>query len=244
MVDKLKGVLLCGGQGTRLRPLTEVVNKHLIRLHDLPMAEYPLKKMIDAGIKEIMIVSGGENFAAVVKYFGSGKKWGVDIVHAIQDEAGGIAQAVGLAKNFVGHDKFLVILGDNVFSMPLKKHVEYFSSPKFSYSCMLFAKWSNTPQRFGTIKYRKGHAVDIIEKPKDPPSNMILTGVYMYRSSAFDAIASLTPSDRGELEITDVNRTFVKINEAKIMEMHGWWSDCGTMKTLLETEELIKNGKE
>lgn len=236
---KLKGVLLCGGEGTRLRPMTEVVNKHLIRVHTLPMAEYPLLKMIEAGIDEILIVSGGDNFAAVVKYFGSGSKWGINITHAIQDRAGGIAEALGLAQGFVGENKVMVCLGDNLWSMSLKPHVRV----PFG-DCTLFSMYSKTPERFGTLKFDgNDNPIDVIEKPKEFISNMILTGIYVYGPSVFEVISILKPSERGELEISDVNRYYIKSGKARIIKMDGWWSDCGTIETLLQTEEMIKNDR-
>lgn len=238
----IKGVLLCGGEGTRLRPMTEVINKHLIRVHDMPMAEYPLRKMIEAGIKDILIVSGGENFAAVVKYFGSGKKWGIQIVHAIQDQPGGIAQALSLARGFVGESKVLVCLGDNLWSMNLGQSVRYFSIT--GHGATFFSIPSSTPERFGVLQFDKdGIPIDIIEKPKEYISNQILTGIYLYEPSVFSIINTLKPSARGELEITDVNKYYLTRANARIVDMDGWWSDCGTIDTLLKAEELIKNDR-
>ena len=239
----MKGVLLCGGEGTRLRPFTEVVNKHLIRVHTLPMSEYPLLKMIEAGIEDILIVSGGENFAAVVKYFGSGKKWNVTITHAIQDSAGGIAQALGLAKHFVGRDKVLVILGDNLFNMSLRNEVKSFNEAVI-YKALLFSITSETPERFGVLKFDKqGNVVDVIEKPTTYVSDCILSGIYMYTSHVFDVISQITPSHRNELEITDVNSYYIRDGSAKVVKMSGWWTDCGKIETLLKAEELIKHDK-
>ena len=242
----MRGVLLCGGEGTRLRPFTEVINKHLVRVHDLPMAEYPLLKMIEAGIREVMIVSGGENFAAVVKYFGSGKKWGIDIIHSIQDESGGIAQALGRARTFIGDNKFLVCLGDNIWSMNLRKDVEHHLFSEVKNSLMFMIK-SSKPERFGVLKFDDGvdqfNAIDIVEKPKNPPSDYILAGIYAYGPEVFSIIEDLKPSGRGELEITDVNRAYIKAGKAEIVRLEGWWSDCGTLETLLETEERIKDDR-
>lgn len=245
---RVKGVLLCGGEGTRLRPFTEVINKHLVRVYDLPMAEYPLMKMIACGIKDIMIVSGGSNFAAVVKYFGSGQKWKVNIVHAIQDEAGGIAQALSLAENFVGDDNVLVCLGDNIWSMDLKTHLDGFKMMGTK-KAMLFAIKVDEPQKYGVLAFDDGkdidlsYPIDIIEKPKKPASDYILSGIYFYGPEVFAIIKGLKPSKRGELEITDVNRVYIKAAKALIVYMSGWWSDCGTLESLLKTEERIKNDR-
>lgn len=233
---KTKGVLLCGGEGTRLRPLTEVVNKHLVRVVDRPMAEYPLLKMIEAGIDEILIVTGGENFAGVCKYFGSGHKWGVSIRYAIQDQPGGIAQAVGLAESFVGDNRVLVCLGDNLWTMSIKAYL----SLTF-YSCVLFSIETKIPERFGVFQFEGKEVVNIIEKPKEFVSNQACTGIYIYDSTVFDVIKDLKPSERGELEISDVNRFYIKKAATRIVPMDGWWSDCGTIETLIQTEELLKN---
>lgn len=235
------GVMLCGGEGTRLRPLTEVVNKHLVRVVDRPMAEYPLKKMIEAGITEILIVSGGENFAGVVKYFGSGSKWGINIYHAVQDRSGGIAQALGLAKNFVGKDKVMVCLGDNIWSMNLAEQVRSFKLNDKP-GAMFFSVSSKTPERFGVLQFKPdGQVIDVIEKPEQFVSEWIMAGIYLFRSDVFDIIKDLKPSARGELEISDVNRYYITRGAAWIVKMDGWWSDCGTIETLLQTEELLKN---
>ena len=243
-MDGIKGVLLCGGEGTRLRPMTEVINKHMVRVHELPMAEYPLRKMIEAGVKDILIVSGGENFAAVVKYFGSGKKWGINITHAIQDRAGGIAQALGLAENFVGNSKALVCLGDNIWNMNIREHVEEFVSLP-SGRAFLFVIKSTTPERFGVMCWddTENIPIEIIEKPKHYISNDIVSGIYLYGPEVFKKIKTLKPSGRGELEITDVNNYYVKSGLIRVVPMTGYWSDCGTMDTLLKAEELIKNDR-
>lgn len=233
----LKGVLLCGGEGTRLRPLTEVVNKHLVRVIDRPMAEYPLLRMIEAGIDDILIVTGGENFAGVCKYFGSGSKWKIRINYAVQDRAGGIAEALGLARTFAGKDKIMVCLGDNIWSMNLSTVL----GCKFP-DCLLFSIQSKTPERFGVLEFdRNGSAIDVIEKPQEFISDRILAGIYIYGPGVFDIIKDLKPSGRGELEISDVNRYYVIRGDARIIEMDGWWTDCGSIDTLLQAEELIKN---
>lgn len=232
----IKGVLLCGGEGTRLRPLTEVVNKHLVRLVDRPIAEYPLLKMIEAGVDQLLIVTGGENFAGVCKYFGSGSKWKIRINYAIQDVAGGIAEALGLAEIFIGKDKFLVCLGDNIWSMNLHEAV----NTPFD-GAMFFCIASNTPERFGVFKFNGSEIVDVIEKPKEFISNFIQAGIYMYGPEVFDIVRGIKPSKRGELEITDVNRHYIKTGKARVLNMDGWWSDCGTIETLLQTQERIQN---
>ena len=242
MVARIKGVLLCGGEGTRLRPMTSVINKHLIRVVDFPMAEWPLFKMIESGIQDIMIVTGGENFAAVVKYFGSGVKWGCRFVYAIQDKAGGIAQALSLAEKFIGHDKMMVCLGDNLWNMNIKDYVNNFHTAPTD-SAGLFIIQSDTPERFGVLQFGQDGPVDVIEKPKKFVSNWVVAGVYLYGHEVFKIIKDLHPSLRGELEITAVNRFYIKSGKARIIRMSGWWSDCGTIDSLMQTEELIKNDR-
>lgn len=242
MTKELKGVLLCGGEGKRLRPITEVVNKHLVRVDNFLMAEWPLRKMIECGITSVMIVTGGENFAAVVKYFGSGKRWGINIVYSIQDEPGGIAQALSLAEEFVGESRVLVCLGDNLWSMNIYNRVmDFMDSPDGSAG--LFIIESTSPERFGVIEWKDGQPVNIIEKPKEFVSSWVVTGIYLYGAKVFEVIKTLRPSERNELEITDVNRFYLKAGKARITNMSGWWSDCGTMDTLIKTEELIKNDR-
>jgi len=236
----IKGVLLAGGEGTRLRPLTIATNKHLLRVGKLPMIQHPLSKMIEAGIVDIHVVTGGENYQGVVKYLGSGSQWGVKISYSIQDNAGGIAEALGLARAFIGDDRMLVILGDNVFTMSLKKQVAEFRDNMAECKAILFVDKSDTPNRFGVLKYdRGGNIVDILEKPKKAPSRDIVTGIYMYTPDVFQVIKTLKPSGRGELEITDVNRTYIQTKRLKIVHMSGDWTDCGTFDTLLKAESQV-----
>lgn len=234
----MRGVLLCGGEGTRLRPLTEVVNKHLVRVGSLPMAEHPLRKLKAAGVDDVVIISGGENFAAVVKYFGSGTKWGMRFMHAIQDKPGGIAQALGLAEPFIGYHKMVVILGDNLFSMDLKQSLEEFQHSDAE-SAQLYTIQSDEPSRFGVFQYQHNVPVRILEKPAAPPSRQICTGIYCYSGAVFDIIRGLKPSARGELEITDVNNVYLANQKARVVPMDGWWSDCGSLDTLRSAEKLL-----
>jgi len=235
-----KGVILAGGNGTRLMPLTISTNKHLLRVGKLPMIEYPLRRLIEAGITDIHVVTGGENYQGVVKYLGSGSRWGVKISYSIQDEAGGIAQALGMAESFAGKSKVLVILGDNVFDMDLRKWVNEFESFDDVFSAYLFSVLSRTPERFGVIKWNDSMktALDIIEKPKKFISNDVVVGIYMYTPDVFQKIKTLKPSERGELEITDVNRLYIKGDHAKIVNVTGNWTDCGTFETLMRAEEI------
>ena len=235
----MRGVLLCGGQGTRLKPLTAANNKHLLRIGRYPMLEYPLRKMIQAGIKDIHVVTGGEHYPPLIKYLGSGRGWGVNISYSIQDEAGGIAQALGLAESFVGGEKMLVVLGDNLFTMNLLGMANSFKKGKKRSEAILFSRSSKTPERFGVIKYDGNDVVDIIEKPKEFISNTIITGIYMYTSDVFDIIKTLKPSGRGELEISDINRFYINRKLASIINLGGHWTDCGTFETLIKAEQII-----
>jgi len=236
----MKGVLLCGGDGTRLRPLTLAVNKHLIKVGNMPMVEYPLRAMVKSGIKDIHVVTGGENYPGVVKYLGSGRNWGVNITYSIQDKAGGIAEALGMAETFVGGNNCLVILGDNLFDADLAPFVkdfdEEYGEPE---QAMLFAKASETPERFGVLAYENGKLVDVIEKPKDPPSHLILVGIYIYTPDIFKKIKFLRRSDRGELEITDANRLYIQKGLAQVVTLGGYWTDCGTFETLKQAERYV-----
>jgi len=239
---KVKGVLLAGGEGTRLRPLTLGVNKHLLRVGKFPMIQYPLTRMMEAGIKDIHVVTGGENYQGVVKYLGSGKKFGVRISYSIQDEAGGIAQALALAEPFIHDEKMVVILGDNVFDMDLKEEVKDFENDTHNCRAVLFTQTSDTPHRFGVIKYKDGEVCDILEKPKVAPSKEIVTGIYMYTPEVFQVIRTLKPSKRGEYEITDVNRIYIQTKLLKIVKMRGNWTDCGTFETLMKAEMQVGEG--
>lgn len=242
MVDRIKGVLLCGGEGTRLRPLTFAMNKHLVRVGDKPMAEYPLLKMIEAGIREVLIVCGGEKFAGLVRYFGSGKRWNVEITYKIQDEVGGIAQALGLARSFIDGCKVLVLLGDNIWNADISSHVELFRQSSYE-KCLLFSTSVKNPGEYGVLQYdeKTGSAIDVLEKPKDPPSNDILAGIYLYGPEVFDIIKTLKPSQRNELEISDVNRYYLRGRMAKVVKLTGFWKDCGKFDSLKEAEALLSD---
>ena len=240
-MSEIKGVLLCGGLGTRLRPLTIAMNKHLLRVGKRPMLEHPLRRMIEAGVRNIHVVVGGESFPPVVAYLGSGSRWGIRITYSVQDKPGGIAEALGMAQAVVGNDKMLVVLGDNMFDMDLSEEIRRFKMSTEEKEAVLFSIHSGTPERFGVLQFgEKNEPVDVIEKPTNPPSDQIVTGIYMYTADVFDVIETLKPSGRGELEITDVNRMYVKFGRARIVKMHGRWTDCGTFDTLLVAEEIME----
>ena len=206
----IKGVILAGGTGSRLKPMTLVTNKHLLPVYDKPMIFYPLEKLKNAGITEIMIITGKEHAGAFLELLGSGKDYGVKLTYRLQDVAGGIAEALNLTKEFVDGDKVAVILGDNIFEDDIKKYVEQFD--KGNDECYLFLKQVSDAQRFGVAEVDKNKKiVSIEEKPKAPKSDLAVTGLYMYSHHVFECIKTLRPSSRGELEITDVNNWFCLI---------------------------------
>ena len=236
----MKGILLCGGEGTRLYPLTSVVNKHLQRIGRKMMVDYPFEKMVEAGIQDIHVIVGGEHWASVVKYLGSGRDRGVNISYSIQDKAGGIAEAIGLARIFAGNDKVCVILGDNLFDMSIRIFVNTFRESHLESEAFLFSTEVDKSERFGVlIRNGEGKPIDIIEKPNPAPSKEILAGIYFYTPDVFDIIKTCRPSARGELEVTDLNRWYIRNGKAQIINMTGRWTDCGTFKTLAIAEKMI-----
>jgi len=234
----MKGVILAGGSGTRLRPLTEVTNKHLLPIHSRPMIDYPLMTLARAGIKEILLITGGEHIGAFMNYLGSGKKFGVDLTYKIQDEAGGIAQAVGLAKEFAGADKFVVILGDNIFEDEIKDFVSEFE--KGSSDATFFFKEVPDPERYGVPVFENGKLSAVEEKPKVPKSNYAQVGLYFYNPIVFEMIKNLKPSARGELELSDLNTVIIKTKSIEYKIIKGFWLDAGTIDALAESSFFMK----
>jgi glucose-1-phosphate thymidylyltransferase len=233
----LKGVVLAGGAGSRLMPLTKVTNKHLLPVGQKPMIYYPIEKLTSAGIKEILIVTGVDHMGDVVNLLGSGKDFGCRFTYKVQDEAGGIAQALSLAENFANEQSLVVILGDNVFQTSLKNHISKFSYQKGGARVLL--KQVPDPQRFGVAQVSGNKVVSIEEKPKKPKSDYAVTGVYFYDTSVFDIIRTLKPSARNELEITDVNNAYIAKGQLEYDIMEGWWSDAGTFESLNRVNELV-----
>ena len=226
----MKGVILAGGTGSRLYPLTKVTNKHLLPVYDEPMIYYPLKTLINAGIKDILIVSGKGHVGHFLELLGSGSEIGVKLSYEIQKEAGGIAHALGLAEQFANGDSVTVILGDNIFEDDLKEEVSSFTS-----GARIFLKKVYDPSRFGVAnvdeRYRKVRNIE--EKPLIPKSDYAVTGLYIYDNSVFDVIRTLKPSGRGELEITDVNNYYIASDSMSFSVLGGYWSDAGTFESLL-----------
>jgi glucose-1-phosphate thymidylyltransferase len=231
----MKGIILAGGSGSRLYPLTKVTNKHLLPVGNKPMIYYPIEKLTEAGIVEILIVTGTEHMGAVVNLLGSGRDFGCRFTYKVQDEAGGIAQALGLADNFVGNDCMAVILGDNIFESDLKKAVNEFSGS----GAQIMIKQVPDPDRFGVVELDGDKIVGIEEKPDQPKSEYAVTGIYIYDSNVFEYIKTLKPSGRGELEITDVNNHYIRQGKMKYSILEGWWTDAGTPESYKTANDLI-----
>lgn len=234
--NELRGVVLAGGTGSRLFPLTKVTNKHLLPVGHEPMIFHPVKKLIEAGIREILIVTGTEHMGAVVGLLGSGKDFGCELTYRVQDEAGGIAQALGLAQRFGRGGRLVVVLGDNIFESSLAPFAAAFR--KQQRGAKILVKEVPDPGRYGVAVTEGGKVVRIIEKPKDPPSSMAVTGVYFYDENVFEVIKDLRPSSRGELEITDVNNAYIARGELTFDALPGWWTDAGTFESLKLANEL------
>jgi len=231
----LRGVILAGGTGSRLRPLTKVTNKHLLPVGQKPMIYYPIEKLTSIGIDQILIVTGVEYMGNVVGLLGSGREFGCRFTYRVQDEAGGIAQALGLAENFAQH--LAVILSDNIFHANLKNYADKFISQETGARILL--KQVPNPRRFGVAQISNGKIVGIDEKPEKPKSNYIVTGIYFYDASVFDIIRTLKPSARGELEITDVHNAYIAKDQLAYDILDGWWSDAGTFESLNRANELV-----
>lgn len=237
MSGTIKGIILAGGTGSRLYPLTKVTNKHLLPVGRKPMIFHPVEKLTQAGIDEILIVTGTEHMGAVVSLLGSGREFNCRFTYKVQDEAGGIAQALSLAENFIGKDKLCVILGDNIFEDNIANAVRKFSQGPDG-RAHLFLKRVSDPQRFGVAEFNGGELINIVEKPEQPKSDLIVTGIYMYGPEVFDIIRTLRPSARGELEISEVNQDYVEREAAGYEVLRGWWTDAGTFESLKKASEL------
>jgi glucose-1-phosphate thymidylyltransferase len=240
LTQALRGVVLAGGTGSRLFPLTKVTNKHLLPVGREPMIFHPVKKLVEAGVREILIVTGTEHMGAVVGLLGSGKDFGCELTYRVQDEAGGIAQALGLARGF-GHDgRLVVVLGDNVFEASLAPFADAFR--KQARGAKILVKEVPDPGRYGVAVTEGSRVVRIVEKPKDPPSSLAVTGIYFYDDNVFEVIRKLRPSSRGELEITDVNNEYIARGELTFDPLPGWWTDAGTFESLKLANELATQG--
>lgn len=232
----MKGVILAGGTGSRLYPLTKVTNKHLLPVYDKPMIYYPLQTLADAGLEDIMIISGRGHAGHFLELLGSGSEFGVNLTYEIQEEAGGIAQALGLAGDFADNEPVTVILGDNIFQDNMKKALESFDS-----GAMIFLKEVPDANRFGVAEIKGNRIISIEEKPSLPKSNFAVTGLYIYDPGVFNIIHTLKPSGRGELEITDVNNEYIRMGKMSYSVLSGFWSDAGTFESLFRASELVRN---
>lgn len=235
----MKGIILAGGTGSRLYPLTKVTNKHLLPVGKYPMIFHAIHKLREADIRDILVVTGKDHMGDVVNLLGSGREYGVTFTYKVQDEAGGIAQALGLAEQFVGDDQMVVILGDNVFSDSIVDYVNNFRIQKAGAKILI--QEVHDPQRYGVPELDGNKIVSIEEKPSHPKSSYAVTGIYMYDARVFEIIKTLKPSGRGELEITDVNNSYIERNELTYDILQGWWTDAGTHASLARANELAKN---
>lgn len=233
----LRGVILAGGKGTRLGELTKVTNKHLLPVGPMPMVYYPLKKMTGAGIKEVLLVSGTEHMGDFVELLGSGRDHGCSLTYRVQDEAGGIAQALGLAAHFCRGDRCLVILGDNIFHDSLAPLLAQANAK--SDLAWVALKRVPDPQRYGVAELRDGRVISIEEKPEHPKSDYAVAGIYIYPQDVFEIVKQLKPSRRGELEITDVNRHFLEQRRLGCSFLDGYWTDAGTIESLSVANKLV-----
>ncbi len=235
----IRGIILAGGTGSRLFPLTKVTNKHLLPVGRYPMIYHPIAKLKDAGITDICIVTGREHMGDVVSLLGSGAQWGLSFTYRVQDQAGGIAEALLLCEHFAQGGRVCVILGDNIFEDPLGPLVEAYQQS--GRRAMVVLKEVDKPQRFGVARFEGEELVEIVEKPAEPPSNLAVTGIYFYDHYAFEVAASLEPSARGELEITDVNNAYLRLGELAWTRLSGWWTDAGTFESYPRANQLARD---
>ncbi|MBI4018217.1 MAG: NTP transferase domain-containing protein [Candidatus Aenigmarchaeota archaeon] len=243
----MKGVILAGGTAMRLRPLTLVTNKHLLPIYNKPMIFYPIETLKDAGIKDILVITGKEHAGAVFSLLGSGKEMGVNFTFKVQDEPSGIPSAIGIAEDFVGGDKFVAINGDNILTHPITRFVKEFEQGSEDARILLYKGTPEQAMKSGVAVLNGDRVVQLIEKPKSPPSTMISIGVNMYSPEAFGAIKQLKPSPRGETEITELNGYFLRKGTLKASVIDGHWLDAGTIEELMEAniklKELKNSGK-
>jgi len=234
----MKGVILAGGLGTRLYPCTKVTNKHLLPVYNKPMIYYPLLTMVKAGLKDIMIVTGGNYAGDFLRILGNGKEFGLkDISYTYQEGEGGIADALRLAENFAEGEKIFVILGDNIIEDDITEEIKIFEGQQEG--GRIFLKEVPDPERFGVAEVKNGNVINIEEKPKKPKSSYAVCGLYLYDNNVFNIINKLKPSGRGELEITDVNNHYIRRNIMTYSILKGWWTDAGTFESLLRAGNLV-----
>ena len=233
----MKGVILAGGLGTRLLPMTRVTNKHLLPVYDRPMICYPIQQLVTCGIEDILVVTGGGSSGDFLERLGNGEEFGLKHLNYVyQDGEGGIAEALGLAKDFSAGESLMVLLGDNLFQDSLEEAIGHYSHGE---GAMTFLKEVDDPERFGIAILEDDRAVRVIEKPNPAPSSIAVTGCYFFDFRVFEIIEGLQPSSRGELEITDVNNKYIEWGEMRHQVLDGWWADAGTVESLARASRLV-----
>jgi glucose-1-phosphate thymidylyltransferase len=234
----MKGIVLAGGTGSRLFPLTKITNKHLLPIYDKPMIYYPIQTLVEAGIRDLLVVTGGRNSGDFLRLLANGKEFGLKhINYTYQEGEGGIAEALALAEHFADKSKICVVLGDNIIEGSIREAVRDFEQQERGAKILL--KKVNDAERFGVAEIQGDHIVGIEEKPSQPKSNYAVTGIYMYDETVFDKTRTLKPSARGELEITDVNNAYIREGTMTFSYLQGWWTDAGTFESLLRAANLV-----
>jgi len=231
----MKGIILAGGEGNRLKPLTNYLNKHFLPVYNHPIIHYPLLTLLNAGITEILLISGKNHAGAFLNYLGSGKDYNCHIYYEVQEEPLGIAHAISLAEHFVGNDNMTVILGDNIFEDNFSEDIKNFKK-----GANIFLKEVKDPNRFGVPEIKENKIINIEEKPTNPKSEYAVTGLYVYDNNVFNIIKTLKPSQRGEYEITDVNNAYIKNNQMGFSVLKKSWTDAGTFESLFEANKIMR----
>lgn len=239
----MKGVILAGGTGSRLKPLTTVTNKHLLPIYDKPMIFYPIETLKRAGIKDILVITGTSHAGDIFTLLGSGKEFGVNFTFRVQDEAGGLPQAIGLAKEFVGDDKFVSINGDNILFEDIGPFVREFEKGKEKSRILLYETTREEASKAGVAVLQGDKVTKVVEKPKDPPTNWVVIGVYMYTPHVFEIIKTLKPSARGELEISDIHNFYIKDGSLAASKLKKEWLDAGSFDELLRVNRFVGEKK-
>ncbi len=238
----MKGIVLAGGTGSRLFPLTKITNKHLLPIYDKPMIYYPIQTLVQAGIRDILLVTGGRNSGDFLRLLANGKEFGLaHLNYTYQEGEGGIADALGLAEHFAEGDKICVVLGDNILEKPIAEAVRAFE--RQDRGARILLKKVEDAERFGVAELQGDRIVGIEEKPKKPKSNYAVTGIYMYDGTVFEKVKKLVPSGRGELEITDVNNAYIREGTMTFSYIDGWWTDAGTFESLLRATNLVAQSR-
>ncbi len=233
----MKGIILAGGKGTRLSPLTEITNKHLLPVGREPMIWHPVKQLVACGIKHIMVITSTDHMGDIVNSLGSGKRFGCHFTYRVQEEAGGIAHALALCEHFVGDESLVVLLGDNIFEHSISEHVNAFKTQERGARVLI--KEVDNPEHFGVAALDETHIIEIEEKPKAPKSNHAVVGCYMYDRQIWSIIRKSKPSERGELEITAVNNVYIQKHQLQFGFVKGRWTDAGTFESLAQANEIL-----